>query len=129
MKQTRAETTDQIQNLAKINTCLVLGTGSSRPFAKMGMIAGSTLSPSFRTSSPRDRPATCKSIQHQRFRARMTESNRKYNEVSETLKKWNWKIFNFDYDTSEIPYRNILPVDVQMRWRQESQLKSSLKLA
>lgn len=39
-------------------TCLLSTSGSFSPLAKIGIIRGSTLSPSFLTSSPSDLPAT-----------------------------------------------------------------------
>ena len=38
--------------------CLWSGRSESNPFSKIGMISGSTLSPNFRTKSPRVRAAT-----------------------------------------------------------------------
>ena len=50
----------KIQNMqtGRSLTCLLLGSGSFKPWDKIGIIKGSTLSPSFLTSSPNERPAT-----------------------------------------------------------------------
>ena len=57
-----AKKANEIENKITIgehSTCLLLVLGSFSPWDKIGMIKGSTLSPSFLTSSPSDRPATC----------------------------------------------------------------------